>query len=230
MTSSRSVPNDRRLWLPCAAGTVGTCTGSCQRPSRHRDAIALIAGPASAVTVDYSGSNPISATAKGATTLTANGQQLTCDTSSITANVGTGSPSATIIGANWNTCDWNGFPATVTVTNPSWQLNAVSGMTNANNDHNVQGTITNISNVLVDINGWFGHCTFNVSGSVNATFDEDNGKGSQEVTVLASGSTLTVSNRNNLFTCVGLVNNGDSATFAGAYNTSTAAGAINVKP
>ncbi|HEY0890809.1 MAG TPA: hypothetical protein VGE38_14480 [Nocardioides sp.] len=198
--------------------------------------LALIAAPANAFTVSNSGgSNSITGTAKGNTTLTANGQVLTCQTSSVsgTVNPGSSNPIGNITSASWNTCDWNGYPATVTVTNPNWSLNydAASGTaTSAANDNAVAGTITNISNVLVSIQGPNGTCTFNVSGSVNATFDEDNGKGGQEITVLSTGSGLTVSNRQTFITCAGLVNNGNTATFSGSYNLNTTAGQINVQP
>ncbi|HEY0890741.1 MAG TPA: hypothetical protein VGE38_14125 [Nocardioides sp.] len=194
--------------------------------------LALIAAPANAFTVTNSGSNSVTGTAKGVTTLTANGQVLSCQTSSVsgTVNPGSSNPVANITSASWNTCDWNGYPASVTVTNPNWQLNYVSGATNNANDTNIAGTITNISNVLVTINGPAGVCTFNVTGSVNAIFKENNGKGGQEITVLSTGSTLTISNRNNFFTCAGLVNNGNTATFSGSYNLNTLAGQINVLP
>jgi hypothetical protein len=60
----------------------------------------------------------------------------------------------------------------------------------------------------------FGDCAFSIDGSINVSFDEDNGKGGQELTF--TGSNLTASNVAGA--CLGQVNN-DDAVVAGSYNT-----------
>ena len=185
--------------------------------------LALVAGPALAV----SSTGPSSATFtadKGSTVLTANGQTLTCTSSSVGGPIhASGNPVANITAASWGGCSWGSFPATVAVTSPNWALNVSSGATSALGDHSVLGTLTGINNVHVDINTGLGHCTFDVTGSVGGAFDEwvdKNGDGvmdvgdAQQLTV--SNSLLTISNTAGL--CLGLVNNNDSATFSGVYN------------
>lgn len=145
-------------------------------------ALALIAAPANAFTVTNSGSsNSVTGTAKGAVTFSV-GQPLTCTSSSIGLTVNPGSTNlvANITYVSWSGCDWNGYPATVTVTNPNWLFNYSSGATSAASD-SVQGAITNISGILVSISGPSGTCTFNLSGATDAAFAEDNGKGGQQL-------------------------------------------------
>ena len=191
--------------------------------------MALIAAPALAVST--TGATSFSGTAdKGNTTLSAGSGTLTCITSSISGPVhASGNPVAHINSASWGGCTFGSYPATVTVNaaaNP-WALSANSGYTTGTTDV-VAGTLSGITNVSVDINGPVGHCTFNVSGSVNGYFDEDNGKGGQELGVTSSN--LTVTNVNSAFVCLGLVSNGDAATFNGIYNSSPTAAKVNIQP
>ena len=191
--------------------------------------LALVAAPALAsapYTVAYDGdtsgaSHSTTWTAKGDTILSANGNTYTCSNSQLTTTVHTGTNAtgndiADVTAATWTGCTFTGLlNATVTVTSPSWHFNATGGNTSGTSD-TISGTLTNISNVSIDIAGPFGDCTFNVSGSVGGSLAEDNGKGGQELDV--SSSNLAVSNVNNAFTCLGLVSNGNAATFAGSYN------------
>jgi hypothetical protein len=197
--------------------------------------LAMVAAPALAsapytvsVGGDTSGASyTMNATAKGNTTLTANGNVLTCTASTLTASTSvsgggihtgvnsTGLDIADITGATWTGCTFSGsFPATVTVTSPDWKFNVTGGNTSGTSD-TITGNLTNISNVLVDINTGFGHCTFNVSGSVDGNFQESTTKGAQQLNV--TNSHLSLSNVS--AACFGLVNNGDAATFSGQYNT-----------
>ncbi|HEY0890811.1 MAG TPA: hypothetical protein VGE38_14490 [Nocardioides sp.] len=62
----------------------------------------------------------------------------------------------TITAASCTNTDWNGYPITVTATNPNWSLNynpASGTATSAANDNAVAGSITNISRFLVTYNG-----------------------------------------------------------------------------
>ena len=190
--------------------------------------LALIAAPALAVTT--TGATGFTATAdKGNLTLAFGSMTLTCTSSSIGGPVhASGNPIAHIDSASLGGCSFLGNSATVTVNaaaNP-WALNANSGYTTGTTDV-VNGTLTGITNVTIDINGPTGHCTFNVSGSVNGYFDEDNGKGGQELGVTSSN--LTVTNVNSAFTCLGLVSNNDPATFNGIYNTNPADPKVNIQ-
>ena len=194
--------------------------------------LAMIAAPALAdapYTVSYDGSttgdHSVTATAKGDTTLSANGIDLICTSSTVGATVHAGtyatSPAAvaTIGSAAWSGCSMSGFPATVSVTSPSWALNIVdpNSQTTALTD-TLGGSITGINNVAVDVNLGLAHCTFTVSGNVTSgQFLEDNGKGGQEIDVNASPG-LTIASPSS--GCLGLVNDGDAATFDGQYNLS----------
>ena len=109
---------------------------------------------------------------------------------------------------------WNGIAWTFTITSPSWHLNDTSGNNTSAVTDVLTGTLTNISGVRVT---WNTGCAYNVGGSVAGYFDEDNGKGGQELGV--TSSSLTVSNAN--FLCFGIVSNGDPATFTGTYNSSS---------
>ena len=182
--------------------------------------LALVAAPAFAGAPYTVSGTAATATAKGNTVLTANGQVLTCASSSLTVtpNVGsgkaTGNDLARVTAASWSGCDWNGIAATVSVTSPSWQFNDTSGNNTSATTDVLTGTLTNISGVRVTTNTG---CAFNVGGSVGGYFDEDNGKGGQELGV--TSSSLSVSNAN--FLCFGIIGNGDAATFTGTYNSAS---------
>lgn len=182
--------------------------------------LALVAAPAFAGAPYTVSGSTTTATAKGNTVLTANGQVLTCTNSSltITPNVGsgytTGNGLAYVTAASWTGCDWNGVPATVTVTSPNWSFNDTSGNNTSALTDVLNGTLTGISNVRVTISTG---CAFNVGGSVGGYFDEDNSNGGQELGV--TSSSLTVSNAN--FACFGVISNGDPATFSGTYNSAS---------
>ena len=200
-------------------------------------ALTLLAAPASALTVTYTGSNPITAAATAGTTgpvvLQLPGQTLSCATSNITATINTSIVVADISAGSWSSCTTSGQSATVSASIPptsKWHFNALGGYTSAGNDQ-VSGTITNINGLHVVISGPFGGCGFDLSGTLDATFDEDNGVGSQTIEFRhSSANYLTVSNVSNAFACLSLVANGDSVGFTGAYRTSTSAGAINIAP
>jgi hypothetical protein len=185
--------------------------------------LALMAGPALAsapYTVTNSGTNPLVFTNKATVNLAANGNNLPCTSSSLSVTVHTGTFSdpaniATIDPASFTGCTFAGFPTTVTAVTP-WQLIATGGNTSGTSD-TITGTLTGIS-ANINISGPFGACKFNVAGTVSGTFLEDNGKGGQELSVTSSN--LTISGVNTALTCLGLVSNGNAASFTGAYNIS----------
>jgi len=192
--------------------------------------LALVATPALATapyTVSYdgvaSGDHAVTATAEGGIVFSANGIDIDCSSSTVGATVHAGtyvsSPAnvATITAATLSGCSMSGYPISFAVTSPNWALDIVdpnspgSGLNDILND-----AITNISNVAVDVNLGLLHCTFNVSGNVTSgQFLEDNGKGGQEIDINAAPG-LTISNVS--AGCLGVVNEGDAATFTGQYN------------
>ena len=190
--------------------------------------LALTAAPATALTIEYASGDPIIGTAKDELVITIGPETLVCANATVSGdiNVGTSNPFADITSATWLNCTFGPSTATVTLS-PYWHINAVSGMTSGTND-NIAVTITNISNVHVAIDGPLGDCEFEVSGSANGVFDEDNGKGGQSLTITSSN--LMASDLDNAFTCLGLVSEGDPATLSGELNFDTFAGEVNIKP
>ena len=183
--------------------------------------LALVAAPAFAGAPYNVSGSVTTVTAKGNTVLTAGTQTLTCTNSSlqVTPNVGAAvnNPVANVTAASWTGCTWvGGIAATVTVTSPNWAFNISSGTNTSGLTDSFNGTLTNISNVRISLSTG---CAFNVNGSVGGYFDEDNGKGGQELGV--TSSSLLVSNVNSAFLCLGLVSNGQSATFSGTYNSAS---------
>ena len=66
-------------------------------------------------------------------------------------------------------------------------------------------------------------CSFKVTGSVDASFNE--GSQSLGVTPPTAGAKLTISN---VVGCYGLLADGDQADYTGSYAISTSAGSINI--
>lgn len=192
--------------------------------------LVLVAGPALAdapytVTVNGSTSNTASilGTNKAPVVLTDNGLPLTCTTSTITLNVTGGvyptdpATIATIAPATFTDCDFEGFSATVTAnTDPAWPVSITGGGNTTGTDDVIAGKVSDID-VNVSVAGPLGTCSFEVTGSVGGQFDEDNGKGGQELEVTSSD--LTIGNVDSALTCVDLVGNGDRPTFMGSYNS-----------
>ena len=137
-------------------------------------------------------------------TFTVPGLTLNCDDG--TAN-GTITPGATaskageIAGSSFNGCLGPlGIPLNVTQVG-TWDINIAGD--------NVGGvTPGSIGSISASVSNPGGACDFDVTGSVGGSFDEN----TQQLS--ASGGGLTVSNVSG---CFGLIQNGDPATFDGAY-------------
>jgi hypothetical protein len=188
-------------------------------------ALALIAGPALATspyTVAFNGDtsgtdHTVTFTNKATINLAANGNNLPCSNSTLTATVHTGAFSdpatiATIDPATFTGCTFAGFPTTMTAVTP-WQLIATGGNTSSTHD-SLTGTITGISaNITMSLP--LGTCKFNVAGTVSGTLQEDDGSGGQQFGI--TSSSLTVSGINTALTCLGLFSNGNSFVISGTY-------------
>lgn len=166
---------------------------------------------ASGSTVALTGTATGTASAPAITfTDTTTNQVLNCvsGTAPGTTTVGAGQSGAglaTIDGASttWTSCTGPlGLAFTVSGSG-SWILNA----TGATAGGTTPGTITSASASVSDP----GICSFDVSGSVTGSYT--NGSPAT-LSVAADNSTLTISNVNG---CLGIINDGDAATFVGAY-------------
>ena len=112
---------------------------------------------------------------------------------------------ATIDGANttWTSCTGPlGLAFTVSGAG-TWTLNATGPTANGS----TPGTITGASAAVNDP----GICSFNVNGGVTGSYTNS----PPTLNVAADSSTLTISNVNG---CLGIINEGDSATFVGSYS------------
>jgi len=190
--------------------------------------LALVASPALAsapYTVAFDGDtsgagHTVTWVSRGDTRLLVNGNAYTCTSSQLTTSFytgtnATGNDIADVTAATWTGCTFSGLvPVTVTATGPSWDLNATGGNTSTLDD-SITGSLSNVA-FHVDLNFGLGPCTYDVSGGLGDTFLEDNGTGDQELDLTSSA--LTISNVNNTFACLGLVNNGDALTIDGSYN------------
>jgi len=112
---------------------------------------------------------------------------------------------ATIDGANttWTSCTGPLGLAFTVAGSGSWVLNA----TGPTSGGVTPGTITSAGASVSDP----GICSFNVSGSVTGSYTNS----PATLSVAADNSTLTISNVNG---CLGIINEGDSATFVGSYS------------
>ncbi|KAA1422591.1 hypothetical protein FE697_010365 [Mumia zhuanghuii] len=125
-------------------------------------------------------------------------------TGSLKVGASVANPHASISSIGFTGCTGpGGLPMTVT-TAAGWNLSITGGGPTVWN-----GTITNIAAHVVDAVGGT-TCAFDVNGSVNGSFDE----GTQDLTI--TSSSLTVSNMTG--GCLGLIANGDPATFSGTYD------------
>ncbi|KAA1422589.1 hypothetical protein FE697_010355 [Mumia zhuanghuii] len=119
------------------------------------------------------------------------------------------SPHASISSFALTGCTWpGGLPMNVT-TSAGWNLSITGGGPTVWN-----ATITGIAAHVVDAVGGT-TCAFDVTGSVNGSFDE----GTQDLTI--TSSSLTVSNMTG--GCLGLIANGDPLTTAATYHVTNPA-------
>lgn len=115
-----------------------------------------------------------------------------------------GSGLATIDGANttWTSCTGPLGLAFTVAGSGSWVLNA----TGATSDGVTPGTISSASAAVSDP----GICSFNVTGSVTGSYTNS----PAALNIAADNSTLTISGVDG---CLGIINDGDNATFVGSY-------------
>ncbi|HVV24948.1 MAG TPA: hypothetical protein VHF06_36290 [Pseudonocardiaceae bacterium] len=167
---------------------------------------------ASGSTVAITGTASGTASAPAITfTDTTTNQVLNCvsATAPATTTVGTDLPGAdlaTIDGASttWTNCTGPlGLGFTVTGAG-NWDVNGTGETTGGV----TPGSITGASASVDDP----GVCSFDVNGDVQG--DYTNGTSTSTLSVVADGSTLTISNVSG---CFGIINDGDSATFEGTY-------------
>lgn len=146
------------------------------------------------------------------------GQTLTCNSGTApgTTKVGKGL-SGTGIGhingpkTTWNTCTGPaGLKFKVTGIN-TWNLNALSYAAPV-----TKGSITNVKATVVDQ----GVCSFTVTGRVGVSYSNK----TRVLTVPGSAATLKISNVSG---CLGIVNNGDHASFKGKYKLTANNSAFN---
>ncbi|GGZ22720.1 hypothetical protein [Streptomyces nitrosporeus] len=186
-----------------------------------------MAGPSAVWTVTPTGN--FSATA-GVTTLTDNiGNAIKCTTASASGNIPTsptaGPQIASITAAAFNAPCTGPFSSTWTIsTTMPWALNATSYATGGTNGTGV--ATGNISAIKATVSGSsvLGACTFNVTGSVNAKYNNPSAGGSNGTLAVAPAATspllLTISGKTG--PGCGIV--GATATFKGDYTVVSAAG------
>jgi hypothetical protein len=201
-------------------------TGTAVTGAAFAAVMGLAAGPAFALTPVVTGSSStgaITATASTPTlTDTTTGTKLTCTSSNAVGNVpnGTHTPIGTISSVTFATCKGPaGITFTVSAAGLPWTLNA-TGTTNSSGV--TAGSLTGVRATL--------------SGLCNATFAGTGGS--------TTGATLTGNYNNGTHTltlnggslkaysvsglCLGLINNGDLATFNAAYVVSPSTLKLNV--
>lgn len=186
-------------------------------------ALALGTGSAAAATTYTvtAGSAPtgttfkIKGTTQGASpqiafTDTTSGTELNCvsGTASGSSKTGTGlagTKIGTISATTWNGCTGPLGLEFVVTQSGTWSINAKYKTST--------GATGNISNISAVVDGGSA-CKFTVTGSVPIKFTNKSSRSVLTVTTTSAG-TLTVSNLTG--GCFGAVNNGDKATFSGAY-------------
>jgi hypothetical protein len=179
-------------------------------------ALALSAAPASAVAATFTVSpgGSITGTA-GTTTLkdTTTGNSLTCSSAKATGSLKSGSGLSgtgigSITGTTFTTCKGPlGLTFTVTQSG-TWSVNLTSN----------SGAVSTgfVSSVKASLSG--PDCSATVTGSADASYSNTTGVLTFK-SVAGSGHTLTVSGVSG---CLGLINNGDTSTFSGAFTISPA--------
>lgn len=138
---------------------------------------------------------------------TTSGQTLTCasGTAPGTTKVGSGL-SGTGIGhvngpkTTWKTCKGPGGLVFTVTGAQSWSINAKSYSSGV-----TSGNITNIKATVTDP----GVCTFTATGSVNIKYSN-----STHILAVPGGPTLSISGVSG---CLGIINNGDHASFTAKY-------------
>ncbi|WP_370618366.1 hypothetical protein [Mumia sp. Pv 4-285] len=137
----------------------------------------------------------------------------------VTTGAAVNNPVAAITSIGFTGCTGpGGLPMGVTKGAGNWNLN----LANDPNGPTVwTGTITGINARVTDQVGGT-TCDFQVTGSVAASFSE-----TTQVLSINNSTGLTVTLLNGT-TCLGLVANGDPATFDGDYLVTTAGGAVNI--
>lgn len=178
-------------------------------------AFGLAVSPAAAVTYTVSGSSSTGAvTASAATptlTDTTTGTKLTCTSSAATATITNGSHGATLGTINtvtWNTCKVGGITFSVAAQNLPWTLTGTAATTSGG------VTVGTLSGVKAKLSGLC-NATFasTTSSSTGATLNVSYSNSTHTLSV--TGGTLKAYSVSGL--CLGLINNGDLATYAANY-------------
>lgn len=200
-----------RKFTRTAAG--GAVTGAAFLAAFALGASPAFAAPTSATVSGSSSTGAVTATAS-APTLTDNttGTKLTCTSSSATATIKNGTTTGTppikvgtINTVTWNTCKLNSITFSVAASATPWNVN-ITGVTDSSG--NSAGSLTGVVAKLS------GLCTATVSGTATGHY----ANGSHALVI--DGGTLTVSGVGGL--CLGLINNGDTVTYAANYVVSPA--------
>ncbi|MCX4553829.1 hypothetical protein OG204_31985 [Streptomyces sp. NBC_01387] len=177
-------------------------------------AIGLAATSASATASSYSwtvtpsGSYTAAATAP---TLTVPFATLVCDSSSVSsgtlqATSATGAGIGNINAISFTNCNVGGIPFTVTMKATPWKINAIQP--NASNAQWVDATVSTISAHIAGTG-----CNADFTGSVKGHYANDTGS----LVIDGTGNGLVASNAS----CLGLINNGDVASFSASYLVNT---------
>jgi hypothetical protein len=151
-----------------------------------------------------------------------NGQNMTCSAVDLGGTVQSGTnPAATIESARtaWGGCLYSGQDLDITMNNNTWSLVADTGYTSGA-DTSVASHISSISMHWSLLGGL---CTYTVTGSMQASFNE--ATQTLQVNETAAHGGLTVSGTS--FGCFGLWTNGSHANFSGTFAIS-APHAINI--
>ncbi|MFC8537677.1 hypothetical protein ACFUJY_27725 [Streptomyces sp. NPDC057249] len=138
----------------------------------------------------------------------ANLECVSSDVSSGTINAtsSTGANMATIASIGFTDCTVGGLDFDVTMTASPWAINVTS--VDPSNSNRVKGNVTGIS---AHIEG-FG-CSADFAGKVYGYYDNSTG----DLVIDGSGDDLVASNAD----CLGLINDGDVASFNASYHVST---------
>jgi hypothetical protein len=204
----------------CLAGAVSAAVAIAAAPAVAATTYTVTAGSAAPGTkVNFTGKTTGAAPQVHFSDTTA-GQILTCDSGTAkgfttTGNARPATGLATITGAalKLTNCTGPGGLTLVVTGSGAWKLNATSY--NA-----TSGTTTfTITNIFAHVADPSNACVFDVSGTVQATYKNS----TQLLSVKTTGSTLTLSNAN----CLGVLNNGDHATFRANFKVTATNAAFN---
>jgi hypothetical protein len=195
-------------------------------------ALALVAAPAFAVlpytvsvnNVTSGTSYDVTAVSKGPVTITLPSDSITCSSVLLAGAVNTGTvqnptpPIADFASSTWSQCTHAGStPGAAISQSSTWALNGDGDNSSTIGvDNHINGAVDAVS-AQVTLDGPFGDCEFEISGSMDAYLDEATGGATSRQELVIPSADLFVSNVDSAFTCLGQVNVNDGVDLAGEF-------------